>query len=251
MLKITLDPGHKQGANVGVVNGYREGTTMYNMAYELKRFLEEYDGVQVFVTRLLQQDDPSLEARGKTAINNGSDVFISLHSDASGNKNVRGVTVIRSLKRPDSVALGKALANAVDGAMACGKSPYSGADGGVWTRVYPGLPGTDYYGVLRSAVKGSNVKYAYLIEHSFHTNPTDCTTLDSSAARQRVAMAEAETIAKFFNLHKKVNQTATITAPTHTGLYTVQTGAFSSKANAEKYAAELKAKGINAIVVQK
>lgn len=203
MLKITLDPGHVQGANIGAVAGYREGTTMFAMAQELKGFLEEYEGVQVFCTRAKPTDDPSLEARGRAAIQNGSEVFLSLHSDASGNKNVRGVTAIRSLKRPDSVALGRALAAAACGAMGCGLSPYAGADDGVWTKAYPGVAGTDYYGVIRAAAKGAGVKYIYLLEHSFHTNPTDCATLDASAARQRVAKAEAQAIAAYFGLRPK------------------------------------------------
>ena len=117
MLKITLDPGHALGANVGIANGYREGTIMFYYAAALKKALEEYEGVEVFVTRKSVDDDPSLDTRGKAAVNNGSEVFLSLHSDASNNANTRGVTVIRSLKRPDSVALGKLLANAVDGAF--------------------------------------------------------------------------------------------------------------------------------------
>lgn len=203
MLKITLDPGHVRGANVGVANGYREGTAMFYYAETLKKALEKYEGIEVFVTRKSVDDDPALDARGKMAVNTGSEVFLSLHSDASSKATTRGVTVIRSLKRPDSVTLGKLLANAVNGVLGCGKSPYAGNDGGVWTRAYPGYTNLDYYGVIRSAVTGAGVKYAYLIEHSFHTNPTDCAQLDSSEVRTRLAEAEAKAIAAYFGLVKK------------------------------------------------
>lgn len=203
MLKITLDPGHVQGANAGVCNGYREGTVMFYFAGALKKALEEYEGVEVFVTRKSLADNPSLDARGKLAVTSGSDVFLSLHSDASGSGKTRGATVIRSLKRPDSAALGKLLADAVDGVLGCGKSPYAGNDGGVWTRAYPGYTNLDYYGVIRSAVTGAGVKYAYLIEHSFHTNQTDCAQLDGTAVRQRLAQDEAAAIAGYFGFAKK------------------------------------------------
>ena len=226
MLKITLDPGHVCGANVGVANGYREGTVMFYYAAALKNALEEYDGVTVFVTRSSIDADPSLDARGKTAVNNGSEVFLSLHSDASSKESTRGVTVIRSLKRPDSVALGKLLANAVDSVLGCGKSPYANNDGGVWTRAYPGYTNLDYYGVIRSAVTGAGVKYAYLIEHSFHTNPTDCAQLDSSEVRTRLAEAEADTIAAYFGLAKK-RATVTVQALAQ-GEITMEVGPASS-----------------------
>lgn len=201
-MKITIDPGHVQGANVGVCNGYREGTAMYYLAQELAAALGEYAGVQTVLTRRSLTDNPSLDARGKMAVQSGSEVFLSLHSDASANRNVRGVTVIRSLRRPDSVALGKALANAVNDVLGCGKSPYAGNDGGVWTRPHPSDGSLDYYGVIRASVTGANVKYAYLIEHSFHTNPTDCTQLDGASVRKRLADAEAAAIARYFGLHK-------------------------------------------------
>lgn len=243
MLKITLDPGHVQGANVGVTAGYREGTNMFYLAQELKSALEQYDGVQVFMTRQKLPDNPSLDARGKMAANNGSSVFISLHSDASGNQKTRGVTVVRSLKRPNSVALGKALADAVDSVLSCGKSPYKPNDGGVWTRAYPGYTSLDYYGVIRSAVTGANVQYAYLIEHSFHTNPTDCTALDGSAVRFRIAKAEAEAIAKYFGLKKKAE------TDVDTNKYIVVVGEPTDKKAADKLCKNLNDNDYHAKVV--
>lgn len=253
MLKITLDPGHVQDANVGVCNGYREGTVMFYYAEALKKALEEYEGVEVFVTRKSLAENPSLDARGKLAVTSGSEVFLSLHSDASGNQNMRGVTVIRSLKRADSVALGKRIADAVDSVLGCGKSPYAGNVGGVWARAYPGYTNLDYYGVIRSAVTGTNVKYAYLIEHSFHTNQTDCAQLDASATRTRLANAEAAAIAGYFGLVKK-GETKPVDTGTNTEnspLYTVQTGAFKDRKNAEDYAAELRKKGVQTYVTKK
>ena len=267
MLKVTLDPGHSTGANVGAANGYREGTVMIYYAQELREALEAYEGVEVFVTRQTIDVDPTLDARGKVAVTSGSDVILSLHSDASSRMDTRGVTVIRSLKRPDSVTLGKQLANAVDDVLGCDKSPYSGNDDGVWTRAYPGHTNLDYYGVIRAAVTGANVKYAYLIEHSFHTNQTDCAQLDASAIRARLAEAEAEAIAKYFGLAKKdgTSPVAGVSDSTQTGtvpavdgakagndaIYAVQAGAFRSRENAEAYAAKLKSKGVDCIIVEK
>lgn len=242
MLKITLDPGHGFGANVGACNGYREGTAMFHYAEALKAALEAYEGVQVTVTRQDIHDDPALDVRGRAAAENGSTVFLSLHSDASANPNVRGVTVIRSLRRPDSAALGKRLAAAVDGVLGCGLSPYAGSDGGVWTRPYPGRKDLDYYGVIRSAVGSTPVQYAYLIEHSFHTNPTDCTQLDGSAVRARLAAAEAAVLAEWFGMRKK--------APDEPAPWVVYrltraqiAGRFAEKAEAQACAAALEQYG--------
>lgn len=259
MLKITIDAGHTQGANAGAANGYREGTVMYYLALALRDALAEYGGVETALTRAQLQDNPPLGARGRLAIENGSALFLSLHSDASGSAATRGVTVVRSLKRPDSVLLGQKLADAVDGVLGCGKSPYAGADGGVWTRAYPGCANadgsTDYYGVLRSAAAGAGVRYAYLIEHSFHTNPADCAALDADAVRRRIAKAEAAAIAAWFGLEKKgaPGAPAGNAAGTRPGgaLYAVQAGAFKSKANAEAYAAQLAEQGVAAYVTHK
>ena len=198
-LVVVLDPGHTQNYNKGVAAGYYEGNMTLDLAQRLKAELEKY-GAEVYLTRTSGAENPSLDARGKLAITKGATLFISLHSDASSSANTSWVTVIRSLKRPNSVGLGQKLAAAIAGLMGTKLSGYSGASGGVWTRKYPGYSTLDYYGVIRAAVASGNVQDAFLIEHGFHTNPNDCAFLDSSARRAELAAAEAKVIAEHYGL---------------------------------------------------
>lgn len=236
-MKICLDPGHKANYNKGIRPDYYEGNMTLDLAKRLKVELEEYDGIEVILTRTTGSSNPSLAARGAMA--KGCDLFMSLHSDASGNAKTRGVTVIRSLQRPNSVAFGKELAKTINGVMGCGYSPYSGADAGVWTRKYPSTSNTDYYGVIRAAAK-TDCPYIYLVEHSFHTNATDCLFLDTATQRQKLAEAEAARIAEKFGKTKPGVTTA--------DLYRVQCGAFSKKANADALKEDLEQAGFDALI---
>lgn len=246
-IKICIDPGHTKNYNKGVTAGYYEGNMTLALAQELKKALEEYDGARVYMTRTTGAENPALSTRGKTAVNNGCRLFISLHSDASNNSSTRGVTVIRSLKRPDSRALGEKLAAAIAECMETKLTPYSGAKNGVWTRVYPETTNTDYYAVIRNAVTGACVKEAFLIEHSFHTNPTDCAWLNIAANRRKLAQVEAATIAEYYGLKKKKAATTANTAATGK-LYRVQVGAFAQKENAQAMQKKLKNKGYSPII---
>lgn len=244
-IRICLDPGHVAGYNAGVAAGYTEGAMSWYLAQDYKEALEGY-GFEVVLTRGGLQDNPSLEARGKLAVAKGCKVFLSLHSDASGNAATRGVTCIRSLQRPGSAELARALAKAAKEAMGAPFSPYAGATAdGEWTRAYSntawGLT-HDYYGVIRAAVTGACVEHAFLLEHSFHTNPTDCKFLDQAANRRRLARAAAKALAGYFDLTARPE---TPDAPAHGKLTTVneQLAAFSDPAGARRMAEELAAQG--------
>lgn len=279
-MKICIDPGHTKNYNAGAVAGYYEGNMTLDLAKRLKTELEKYEDVVVVLTRSKDTENPELPTRGLTAGRNGCRLFISLHSDANANKNYRGVTVVRSIKRPSSYMLGAKLARAIKDCMGTALSPYSGSVDGVWTRAYPGNANLDYYAVVRNAVTSDVVKEAFLIEHSFHTNPVDCQWLDKAANRQKLAEVEAKVIADYYGLKKK----GTVVEPTgklyrvqvgafatvsyaktlankltkagysvlvvkRGGLYKVQVGAFAVKANADRLAKELKAKGYSTIIV--
>ena len=206
-LIVVLDPGHTANYNKGVVSGFYEGNMTLDLAQRLKAELEKY-GAEVYLTRTSGAENPSLDARGKLAITKGATLFLSLHSDASSSASTSWVTVIRSLKRPNSVGLGQKLASAIAGCMGTKLSGYSGASGGVWTRKYPGYSTLDYYGVIRAAVASGNVQDAFLIEHGFHTNPNDCAFLDSSARRAELAAAEAKVIAAHYAITGASDSTA-------------------------------------------
>ena len=200
-MRITLDPGHGQFGNPGVLPGYYEGTRVFMLAQALKRELDSYEDTEVFITRNSIEDNPSLANRGGTAAKNGSTLFISLHSNAASNPAAHGVSVFRSIKRPDSEHLGRLLGTAVVETMK--KHTDITYLRGVMTRTESfGGEIQDYYGVIRSSVKSDSVKYSYIIEHGFHTNLTECEYMFSDEALQQIAEAEAEVIAAYFDLKK-------------------------------------------------
>lgn len=198
-VRICLDPGHYEGYNRGVVTGYTEGTAMLDLAQRLKKALEEYDGAEVILTRSTGAD-VDLAKRGKMA--KGCDVFLSLHSDAATRTaaaTAKGASIVRSLQRADSVPLAKKLVAAAAGLIGSG---YHYSADGVWTKAFPLTTKTDYYQVMREAVK-VGCPYAFLLEHGFHTYQRDCEFLDKAANRQRLAEAEAAALAQYFGLKKK------------------------------------------------
>ena len=213
-MKVCIDAGHYEGYNKGVVPGYSEGTMTLDLAQRLKAALEGY-GVQVVMTRTTGKD-VALGKRGPQA--QGCDVFLSLHSNAaSGKPAVGGVSVFRSLKRADSVALARKLATTIAQTMGTG---YHQARDGVCTRALPLKPNTDYYQVIRDAA-ATNCRYIYLIEHGFHTNQAECAWLDKAVNRQRLADAEAACLAAYFGLDKPA-------APVKPTLYRFVTGSMTN-----------------------
>lgn len=197
-VKFTIDPGHVKGYNTGVSAGYAEGTAMFNLAKYLKTELEKYSGFSVVLTRTAVEQNPALEQRGQIAVSNGSKVFISLHSNAFSSSSAKGVVLFYSLRRAASKPLADKLGNAVTDLMnsGTGVTYYRGSQ----TRAYPGTTGTDYYGVIRSSVKGANVEHSFLIEHGFHTNPEECAWLNSDANLRAIARTEAAVFAEYFGV---------------------------------------------------
>lgn len=197
-MKITIDAGHVKGYNIGVNAAYNEGQMAWMLSKLLGSELEKY-GAQIHYTRDDIAKDLALESRGKAAHDNGSDLFISLHSDGFTSPTAKGVSVFYSNHRRDSLTLSNALGGAVAALM---DTPFRGAQ----IRLYGGAyPQADYYGVIRGAVGYSGErtpKAALLIEHGFHTNPDDCAWLMQTANLAKLAETEAEVIARHYGLKK-------------------------------------------------
>lgn len=205
-LRICLDPGHAGTANRGVVDGYWESHMVYDLAYKLKERLEKYKNVTVFVTKPVLDCNPDLDERGEMAGKNNCEVFLSLHSNAASAA-ACGVSIFKSVKRPDSSSLGKQLGQAVVDVMRPGTGNTYLRDGGNSTKLYPNTSNTDYYGVIRSSVRYSCVKYSYIIEHGFHTNVAECRWLYNSDNVSKLADAECKVLANYFGLSLKEEET--------------------------------------------
>ena len=174
---------------------------MYNLGTYLKQELEKYNDFEVVMTRNSVSDNPLLNYRGKLAVNNGSEVFISLHSDAYRLSTAKGVTVFRSIKLPNSEELGNKLGKSIAEFMkqSTGITTFKG----VKTKASTKNKNVDYYAVIRKSVTGTKLKYSFIIEHGFHTNKKECTFLNDNANLMKLASIIAKELADYFKVSLK------------------------------------------------
>lgn len=218
-IKILLDPGHGAGKthNRGSVIG-NEGDNNYHFSLVLKHELEKR-GFIVGTTRQSISQNPTLQSRGRMA--KGYDLFLSLHSNASGNKNVRGTEIFpdtNPVKNWHKLAanLGSAIAKACNtnnrGVI------YWGLNSGYQKTSKP-PKSSNYFGVLRYNLATS---YAMLVEHVYHTNYTDCKAYVEE--RQKIAVAMADTIADWYGVKAPEKEEApTLTTNKGTPILSVPT----------------------------
>ncbi len=199
-MKICLDAGHYGKYNRSPVNSkYYESDMTWKLHLLLKTELEKR-GFEVITTRNNQATDLGLEARGRKS--KGCCLFLSLHSNASSNTSADNswacCLVNDNSTNIDeiSVELGKKLADKVTEIMT-GKSN----SGYVYRRT--GNGGTDYYGVLRGAKSVGTP--AILMEHGFHTNIQNTEFLLDDENLKKIAVAEADIIAEYFNISSDDN----------------------------------------------
>lgn len=191
-MKICLDAGHYGKYNKSPADGrYYESDMVWKLHLMLKRYLEDY-GIQVITTRADQATDRALYDRGTASA--GSNLFISLHSNATGsglNNNVDyPVSYCAINGRADDIGL--TLAKLVQVTMQtkqAARIEHRAGNNG------------DYYGVLRGASAVGTP--ALILEHSFHTNAAVTAWLLNDANLDRLAKAEADTIAEYYGIQKE------------------------------------------------
>jgi N-acetylmuramoyl-L-alanine amidase len=103
--RIVVDPGHG-GHDPGAIGpgGTREKDVVLQIAYRLAKKLREGLGLDVVLTR---STDVFLELQERTGIANqvGADLFVSVHANASLNRNLAGVeTYYLNLAKTEKVA---------------------------------------------------------------------------------------------------------------------------------------------------
>ncbi len=80
---LFIDPGHSQTENMGLFN-YSEAQKVLRVGLALRgMFLEQTDIDTVFMARMTDQDNISLEGRTALANTLGADFYYSIHSDAA------------------------------------------------------------------------------------------------------------------------------------------------------------------------
>ena len=187
---VCLDAGHYGKYNAYAVGGGWESQQMWKLHLLLKAHLEKY-GIKVITTRANQRTDLDLYERGRKA--KDADLFVSLHSNADTKEDTQYVVAMYQVDdncgKMDEASkeVAKLLADCVGKIM--------GAKAQTWST--KGNRG-DYYGVLRGShsVKVPGV----IIEHGFHTNKAQADWLMQDKNLEKLAKAEAETIAKWFDV---------------------------------------------------
>lgn len=194
MTKICLDAGHYGKYNQSpAVPKYYESDMAWKLHLKLKACLEEY-GIEVYTTRKDQNENLGLTARGKKA--KGCDLLLSIHSNAAGDKINETVDYPIAFVPINGSGdkLGELLAECVEQTMntkQTSRSESKKSEKGDW----------DYYSVIGGAA--SVGVPGIILEHSFHTNTKATKWLLNDSNLDKLAKAEAEVIAKYFNTEKE------------------------------------------------
>ena len=184
--KVVLDPGHgAETAGKRSPDGkYLEHEFNLDMAQRLKAQLERH-GVSVILTRTTTHDT-DLADRVSVANAVGPDLFVSLHSNASGDgtswtsPNGYG---IYTRSAGDTAGRNKAAKAILARAKAAGIPLWGG-----------GLHHDRLYILVNT------VAPAVLIEHGFHTNRAEVEELKTNAYREKLAVVDAKGILDYLGI---------------------------------------------------
>ncbi|WP_026651221.1 N-acetylmuramoyl-L-alanine amidase family protein [Butyrivibrio proteoclasticus] len=198
---IVIDPGHggTGDRNLGAqYNGFSEKELTLQVANAMKAELEKYEGVTVYLTRTTDVY-MSLDDRAAFAQSVGANFVYSIHFNASSEHEFYGSEIWTS-------AFGSYYQKGYDFGQI--ESTELGALGlyqkGVKTRL--GSSGKDYYGIIRSCVARSIP--CVIIEHAYIDHGYDVPLLRSADFINKLAVADATSVAKYYNLKSSTNDFA-------------------------------------------
>lgn len=195
---VCIDAGHYGKYNRSpVVPEYYESDMTWKLHQMLKAELEKL-GIPAIATRADKNTDRGLVERGKAS--KDCDMFLSLHSNAASTEARNEVVAFYQVddncgemdeqSRELADLMAACVAKVMGVAYECrAVKSSSDRDGNGYK--------DDYYGVLRGA--HSVHTPGIILEHGFHTNPEQARWLLDDANLQRLAEAEAATIAKWFD----------------------------------------------------
>lgn len=219
MPKIFLDYGHG-GSDTGAISGsYKEKEFTLAIGKRVKYHLERHN---FSIVESREGDtNPSLSERSSKANNNNVDVAVSIHCNSFSDVSARGTEIYTFGQGTREIGLAKAILNQVikDGLYSVNR----------------GVKQANFHMVRE--IKTASV----LFETAFISNSEDRNILINK--QEQLAISIAKGILNFYDTQYK-NETSSSDK-----LYRVQVGAFREKANAEKLANELKAKGYSTYIV--
>lgn len=188
-ITICLDAGHYAKYNHSpVVSTYWESDFTWKMHLYLKEALESY-GIEVITTREDKEIDLGLRERGRCS--KDCDLFLSVHSNACSDPSIDAPLACCQIDGATD-ELGQQLADLVAEVMETKQG------GMIWKRRGVKEPDYDYYSVLRGAAEVGTP--GVLLEHSYHTNYRSTMWLLDDNNIKRMAEAEAELLATYFDM---------------------------------------------------
>lgn len=212
--KVFLSAGHGGSDPGAVANGLKEKDINLQTLLACKAELARY-GVTVVTSRTTDVNDP-VNQEVKEANASGADIAVSFHVNAGGGDGFEAYYWTGNANGKKLAKLGEKYVKALGQNSRGVKS------------------GNHLY-----FVKNTNMP-AVLFESFFVDNATDKKIGDTLAEQKALGVAYAKAILEYLGIQY---------AETNKTLYRVQVGSFTTKANAEKLRAELKAKGYEAFIV--
>lgn len=204
-IKVCLDAGHYGKYNRSpVVKSYYESDMTWKLHKLLAKYLKKY-GIKVVKTRSIKSKDLELHTRGTKS--KGCDLFLSKHSNAAANEDVDYVAVYcladdKNVKCDDiSKEIAEKLAPVIADVMGVKQGYKVLTRKADYDRNRDGFLNDNYYGVLHGARTVGTP--GLILEHSFHTNKEATKWLLDDSNLDKLAKAEAEVIAEYFNVVDK------------------------------------------------
>ena len=194
---IVLDAGHGGSDSGATGYGLRESDLTLAIAKACRSELENYSNVNVIMTR----DDDSyvgLTDRAQIAVDNGANLFVSIHINSSDASSAKGVEVwipAESTWHPDFHELGEQLGEKVLERLSDLGLTYRGTKADYYENdqgkklYYPDGSRADAFSVIRNCRQGGVP--GILIEHGFISNAHDASLLADSSYLAQLGKEDA------------------------------------------------------------
>ena len=210
---VALDPGHDANSIGAHANGLKEEELTLKIAKYCKEELEQYAGVEVYMTRTGAEcpfdkaSSDCIEDRVNAAADAGAQIFVSFHLNSFTSSSAKGAEVIIQNKnwRPAVASEGEKLASAIldelekIGITKRATPIYS--KNAVNNKKYADGSAADYYSVQRYS-KLRNIP-GIIVEHAFITNTEEVNKyLKTEAGLKKLGVADASGIAKYLGISK-------------------------------------------------
>lgn len=195
-VRVVIDPGHG-GENLGAqYEDYTEKEMTMIVAQAMKEELEQYQGIEVYLTR--EGDaELSLKERAEYAAQMDADFLFCLHFNMSEHHTLFGAECWVSAFG-ENYSKGYSFASA-EMELLTEKGLYSR---GIKTRLND--KGTDYYGIIRQAVE-LDVP-CVLIEHCHLDQTNDQPYYDHGEKLRELGRLDATAVAQYFGLYSETLQ---------------------------------------------